>query len=263
MSEDLARQKRVQAALSLGGASLGLAALGTKGVATGTRSALKRAPQAAKRLRLTPKVADKADKASLGLVTTASGVGGASGIHFARLQQAEAKKEDKVAKRDINGKDQPRKVKFLPKASGLDPEKRRQQRMKAEQYGLAAGSGVAGGAAAAYGADAVYNARTSRAATRRAASLKRKSSNKVNAAMSMNQAGMKTDAARASRGALDYTKAARRSEGVARTFKLASKARGKQAGKAAAVAGALGAASYGVKRMRNKQGRAYTDWWDG
>lgn len=98
MSKDLARQKRIQAGLSLGGAALGLSALGTKGGAVATRAALKRAPKVAGRLRLTPKGADAADKASIGLVTTASGVGGASGIHFARLQQAEAKKEDRVSK---------------------------------------------------------------------------------------------------------------------------------------------------------------------
>lgn len=98
MSADLAHKKRIQAGLSLAGAGLGLAALGTKGGAVATRQTLKRVPEVARRLKLTPKVAEKADKTSLGLVTTASGLGGASGIHFAALQREEAKKEDRVAK---------------------------------------------------------------------------------------------------------------------------------------------------------------------
>jgi hypothetical protein len=98
VSADLAHKKRIQAGLSLAGAGLGLAALGTKGGAVATRQTLKRVPEVARRLKLTPKVAEKADKASLGLVTTASGLGGASGIHFAALQREEAKKEDRVAK---------------------------------------------------------------------------------------------------------------------------------------------------------------------
>ena len=98
MSKEIARDKRVQAGLSLTGATLGLAALGTKGGSVATKTALKRAPQLASRLRLTPKVAENADKASLGFVTAASGVGGASGIHFANLQRKEAKKEERVSK---------------------------------------------------------------------------------------------------------------------------------------------------------------------
>jgi hypothetical protein len=96
MSKEIARDKRIQAGLSLTGAGLGLAALGTKGGAVATRQALKRSPQVASRLRLTPKAAESADKTSLGLVTVASGVGGASGIHFANLQRKEAKQEENM-----------------------------------------------------------------------------------------------------------------------------------------------------------------------
>lgn len=94
MSKDLAKEKRVQAAISLAGAGLGLSALGTKGGATAVRQLARRAPAIASKLRLTPKVADKLDRTSVGLVTTGAGVGGAGGIHFARLQRNEAKREE-------------------------------------------------------------------------------------------------------------------------------------------------------------------------
>jgi len=94
MSRDLARKKRVQAGLSYLGAGLGLSALAAKGGGTGSRALLRRVPQTAAKLRLRPHIPELLDRTSLGLVTTGAGVGGVSGINFARLQQAEAKKED-------------------------------------------------------------------------------------------------------------------------------------------------------------------------
>lgn len=94
MSRDLAHKKRVQAGFSLTAAGLGLGALATKGGGAGARQLLRRAPKVATRMRLRPHVPDVLDRTSLGLVTTGAGVGGISGINFAALQRAEAKKED-------------------------------------------------------------------------------------------------------------------------------------------------------------------------
>lgn len=96
MSKELAHDKRVQAGLSTTAALAGLSALATKGGAVGARRMLASAPKTAARLRLTPKIAEKADKTSVGLVTVGAGVGGASGLKFASLQRKEAKKEDPV-----------------------------------------------------------------------------------------------------------------------------------------------------------------------
>lgn len=95
MSQELAHDKRVQAGLSTAGAILGLSALATKGGSVAVRQTLKRAPEAARTLKMTPKVADTAEKTSIGLVTAGAGVGGAGGLKFASLQRKEAKKEER------------------------------------------------------------------------------------------------------------------------------------------------------------------------
>lgn len=242
MSEDLARKKRQQAALSLTGASLGLAALGSKAGATATRSALKRAPSVANRLRLSPKGASRADKASLGFVTTASGVGGASGIHFAGLQREEAKKEDKVKKSDSN--------RLVFKAKTFDPEARREKRLRAYETGAAVGAGAAGagalGVAAAPKASSVgakvagkTAAKSSKLALKVSGKSKKASSKLASTAMRANTAGKKMKAASKSPVKLKPV---------------------------AALAGAgvgLAAASRGIKRHQQKSGRTYNDWWEG
>lgn len=126
MSKDLAHDKRVQAGLSMTTATLGLSALGTKGGAVAARQILRRAPKAAQTLRLTPKGTEMADKTSLGLVTGASGIGGASGYHYASLQRKEAKKEETSKSWDM-------------KVKAADDRRAVVEGRKAHQAGLAAG----------------------------------------------------------------------------------------------------------------------------
>ena len=94
---DLARAKRQQANLSTASAGLGAAALGTKGASfaiTRTNKPKEFGPvtqKAAVRLAR----AHKLDKTSLGILTTAAGVGSISGLRFAHVQREEAKKIEK------------------------------------------------------------------------------------------------------------------------------------------------------------------------
>lgn len=316
MSKDLAREKRVQAGLSLGGAALGLSALGTKGGAVAARQAVKRAPALAGRLKLTPKVAEGADKASIGLVTTASGVGGASGIHFARLQQAEAKREETVAKDafgvskavyDMEAKrreadlarakqigqsshrralregrfvrvgqdpeDYPRTPQRPTKPAvrpilagrhprdfgGINPEARRQRRMQGEQAGLA---GVAAASTAVAVGDkrkAAGNVRQAVASARKSKQLKRQS--KAYATYKDNvrapfRGNYKLQRMNISRQQVSAGKKA------VTHLKWAGRDAVRIKPKMAALAVAAGAGSYGVSRMRRRQGKKYTDWWD-
>jgi len=88
-TEEVKRKRAVQGALSITGATLGLAALGTKGGAV----ALRRYPKALKSVTINPK---RLDSASLGLMTTGAGTGGLSGYHYAALQRAENKSQRKM-----------------------------------------------------------------------------------------------------------------------------------------------------------------------
>jgi hypothetical protein len=85
-TEEVKHKRAVQGALSITGASLGLAALGTKGGAV----ALRKYPKV---MKIKP---EKLDSASLGLMTTGAGVGGLSGYHYAALQRAENKSQKKM-----------------------------------------------------------------------------------------------------------------------------------------------------------------------
>lgn len=227
--KDLERSRKVQGALSLGGASIGLAALGTKG---GSLVARKTAKTTFGAKPLYAKLNDT----SIGLTTLGAGVGGASGIHFYRLMN----KENKVHKADERyeyrkaekaayeagryvplgaddvvqpgppAREKPA-IKILPKSGGMQVEARRQKRMKAEQYGVVGAAGaLAGGAAGQVRPKAIKDAVKGKTVLR---SLKNKNV--------------------------------------------------KVAGGLALGAGAAGAAAAGVGHMRNKQGKAYTDWWDG
>lgn len=92
---ELSRKKKIQATTSIVGSTLGLSALGTKGGAVVLRRLAKPAAKA-KHARDAAKLGHRAqqlDRASLGLVTTASGVGGLSGYNFASIQREEAKRE--------------------------------------------------------------------------------------------------------------------------------------------------------------------------
>lgn len=98
--QEVKHKRAVQGALSIGTATIGLAALGSKGASM----ALKKYPKALKAIsgksapkpirsiarRVTP---ESANQASLTLTTTGAGLGGLSGYHFAALQQAENKAE--------------------------------------------------------------------------------------------------------------------------------------------------------------------------
>jgi len=88
-TEEVKHKRIVQGALSITGATLGLAALGTKGGAV----ALRKYPKALKSVTVNPK---RLESASLGLMTTGAGVGGMSGYHYAALQRAENKSQKKM-----------------------------------------------------------------------------------------------------------------------------------------------------------------------
>jgi hypothetical protein len=92
--EEVKHKRAVQGALSIGTATLGLAALGSKGGAV----ALKKYPNALKSVHEAPKQvrrlkAKTLNDASLTLTTGGAGLGGMSGYHFAALQRAENKAE--------------------------------------------------------------------------------------------------------------------------------------------------------------------------
>lgn len=96
--EELARSKRQQANLSAAGATLGAGALGLKATEYGVKrsagvkpDAVKMTAKQAKRLKL----AHRLDRTSLGVLTTAAGVGSVSGYKFARVQREEAKRLEK------------------------------------------------------------------------------------------------------------------------------------------------------------------------
>lgn len=333
MSQDLAHRKRVQAGLSVTAAAAGLAALGTKGGAVGARQVLARTPKAARVLRLTPKGAEKADKASLGLVTVGSGVGGASGLNFAALQRAEAKKEevgksviDMESKRreadlrraKINGQRQYRKDieagRFLKvgeerefgtrtgpdgkpkhialgvrqtdehhstpqrhliarrqvlapaprtKPGGINPEGRRQRRMKLEEIGATGAAVAAGGLTAGYARNAVQNSANARKSDKRTIRLERKSRNNELMAWNNNANKNKPAAAANAARALSYHKAAGRSNKTTKLLRAGSRARTKQAIGAGVATAGLTAAAAGIHHMRRNQGKSYSDWWDG
>lgn len=94
VSEDVKHRRAVQGALSIGTATIGLAALGAKGGSM----ALKKYPKTMKSVRGLPSKirnvnSDSLNSASVTLTTGGAGLGGASGYHFAALQRAENKAE--------------------------------------------------------------------------------------------------------------------------------------------------------------------------
>jgi hypothetical protein len=91
---ELARAKRQQANLSTASALLGATALGTKGTAYGYNRAAKRTGLPVKSAARLAR-AHKLDKASLGILTTAAGIGSVSGLRFAHVQREEAKQIEK------------------------------------------------------------------------------------------------------------------------------------------------------------------------
>lgn len=230
--KDLERSRKVQGALSLGGASIGLAALGTKGGSIAARKLVKPVIAGPAKKPLSTKL----NEASIGLTTLGAGVGGASGIHFYRLMAKENKvhkadeayeyrKREKAAYEagryvplgadDVVQPGPPARekpaMKILPKSGGINVENRRQKRMKAEQYGAVGAAGALAGAAAG-------------------------------------QVRPKA------------IKSAVKGKTVLRSLKSKN---AKVAGGLALGAGAAGATAAGIGQMRNKQGKAYTDWWDG
>lgn len=96
--QQMARRKKLQEITSASTAALGLTALATKGGSAGIRQVVARSPKAAK-YALLPKIADKADKATVPLLTTSAGIGGIGGFNFASIQREEARREQEQAMR--------------------------------------------------------------------------------------------------------------------------------------------------------------------
>lgn len=86
-SEEVKHKRAVQGAMSIGTATIGLAALGSKGGSM----ALKKYPKALKGMKNID--SQKLNSASISLTTAGAGLGGMSGYHFAALQRAENKAE--------------------------------------------------------------------------------------------------------------------------------------------------------------------------
>lgn len=329
----LAHKKRVQAGLSVAGSTLGLAALGTKGGAVALR---RLAPKGAHAASNAASRARRLDNASLGLVTTASGVGGASGFNFASIQRQEAKNQmktkvvksayDDAEKRRFHAKvegaarqaelrraaaadeaaqaRQPRrstpakpkpvktlKVKPLPRSGGINPERRRQNRLKAYESGLALGSAAAAGASAAGFArnpqrpvrlefpraakrvqmrglrqEARGYAREANAIEAQSAARKTYLGNLRPAGFVAGQEnkriGAELERAKAMRVKgnqyhRDAEEIGRGLKGV-RRLKVAAP----RATKLAAVSGALGLAAVGTHSYRHRGGKPYSGWWD-
>jgi hypothetical protein len=231
----LERSRKVQGAMSLTGATIGLTALGTKGGAIAARKMIR--PTAGIGPVKKPMYM-KLNEASVGLTTLGAGVGGASGVHFYGLMRNENKvhKADEMYEHrkreaeayaagryvplgddDVKQPGPPAKpkpaLKILPKSGGMNVEARRKNRMQTEEA-IAGGAtgGLAGSAAAQIRPKAIYRAAKSKTLLSTA-----KNSKTVKAG-----AGL------------------------------------------AAGAAAMGAATAGIHRARTKgQGREYTDWWDG
>lgn len=300
MSRELAHDKRLQAGLSATAAVAGLSALGLKGVAVGTRQAARRAPALAARLRATPQVAERADKGSVGLLTVGAGVGGASGLKFAAIQRKEAKQQERGVRKDYHDESVRRAhirsereritagrfaplelghqraqvpvkapVRAFPKRrkdyGGINPEARRQRRMKIEQGAAAAGAVGSSAIAVGYGRNAVEDYTMLRGQKRRVKRLYGARDRSAKAAWLLSPAnGMKPNAAKHSADALRHGNNARRVEGhIQNVLRPIARTRVRQAGKAGAAAAVLGAGAYGISRMRQGQGRHYRDWWDG
>lgn len=96
--DSLRHKKRVQAGISIGTSSLGLAALGTKGAsaalprAAGHLRKLNKAPKAIATPEAAKTTAQRLDRLSTTLVTGGAGLGGFGGFNFAAIQRQEGKK---------------------------------------------------------------------------------------------------------------------------------------------------------------------------
>jgi hypothetical protein len=130
--DTMAHRKRVQGALSLTTATLGLSALGTKGGSVVLRRVAKH-PRMVARAAGMENAANKIDSATVPLLTTSAGIGGVGGFNFAAIQRAEAKREKSpVAKAKTQ------------KKQGLTPAQRSQKRKY--QAGVGIGYGALTGA---------------------------------------------------------------------------------------------------------------------
>jgi len=191
------------------------------------------------------------------------------------------KRDGAPAQRTLKATPKPAAPPKRQRYSGLDPEDRRQRRMRGEQYGLAGG---AGGAAATGGGLALAARGVKR---QRNAAIEQNmvwEAGKERAHTLQNQAAARlAEEAHPKPGALSLRNHRRDVNAVERHGQAAvnantqsaawkkiglqrsAKARGMN--RAAVVAGgtalALGAGAVGVRHMRRNQGKKYTDWWDG
>ena len=228
--------------------------------------------------------ARKLDRASIGLTTAGAGVGGISGINFAAIQRAEAKKEMRgISKReqkiftpgpanpndwrDYSPNPQPKKQNIARKlvavkSGGIDPETRRQRGMRYRQNAATA-------AAIGIGATAVVphtkNVKDAKAWTKETVkhAKKAKQLKAQKAAFESYQGNVPSR----SRGM--YKIRLNELGSQQKAHKTAVKISAKNAAKnikirpkLAAVSGIAGATAIGIGAMRRRQGRAYTDWWD-
>jgi hypothetical protein len=288
VTDKLARQKDVQGALSLGGATLGLSALSAKGASIATNRALSQpkgkhsVPRVVPKW-VTPQLARRLDKGSIGLVTLGAGVGGIGGYNFAAIQRAEAKREREPMSKSAFGvvqkfksqsdrdsyydrqskmkapelgtpdpddwkREPPKEQKppekpirrQYPTSGGIDPERRRLKRLGNYQDASAAGS-----VAAAAGAGGIMLAPKAARKIQSAAST---------AGLSQSRKGNVKRAAILQRTSVKAAKAGAR---------LHTVPKGKIAIGAGLASAALAGTSVGVNRYRKKNGRSYTDWWDG
>lgn len=274
------------------GATLGLGALATKGGAIAARRMAKPSGKHAAAPKINPALARRLDKGSLGLITLGAGLGGIGGYNFASIQHQEAKRERETVKKSAFGVvekfksqgdrdsyyDRQNKIKSPElgepdpddwkreparpqadmkkvvkpkriniKAGGIDPERRRLKRL-GRYESAAAGGAVATGAGAATMAAAVGPARVQQAADR----YGRKALKQGNAPR----------AARAYRLSVKAAKVGGKTPQVLGHLRKIPHG-GKITAGLAAGSAALTGTAMGVRQYRKKNGRSYTDWWDG
>lgn len=123
--DKMAQRKKVQGAISATTATLGLAALGTKGGAAGLRQAAKHPKMAG--YALIPKAAYHMDKATIPILTTGAGIGGVGGFNFAAIQREEARRERENFRRAPVAK---------AEKKTLSPKEKREKRIYQAGYGV-------------------------------------------------------------------------------------------------------------------------------
>lgn len=284
---ELSRKKKIQATTSIVGSTLGLSALGTKGGAVALRRLAKPAAKA-RHARNAAKLTHRAqqlDRASLGLVTTASGVGGLSGYNFASIQREEAKRE-KAGKVLVAKRDKSRKK--LPKSGGINLDRRRKVHQNIAEGALATGTGAAAGAAVGR---TMANRRI-KLRTYDASKQKFHANVKLKAAMKsgdeanrLQNEGYKIkrelgNVEPARRGGVSYAAGRQIDRGAKQAVKATQEAKTHRAaaGKAtaalkkipkpksakgyAAAAVGLGGATIATHRFNRRAGKPYNGWWD-